>query len=348
MGNPVGSHSTPPEILRQLQSLIPSHTKPDGKPNVRRLAEAMGCERSTVLRYLRRLDDEPAKPVEFPSFVTEGDEDEDISEILTRFRKAHERKQKAIEARAWFPIKVNEDKPYGILWFGDPHLGTHCNWPLLERHIAVARQDGVYSGNIGDTTDNWPWTGRLARLWAEADISHKTEKRLATWFMMEAGIKWLLWLGGNHDEWNGGTEFYKMLGAHQIPVIDWRAQFTLVHKSGTETRMDAAHGRKGSSIYNPTHGTLRDAKFGEEAAVWITGHIHSYGLFHIEFPEKKTVAWLAQIAGYKMGDRYALVNGFAQSNHGAAVLSIVNPETGKVQCFGDPEEGAEFLRWLRR
>jgi hypothetical protein len=30
------------------------------------------------------------------------------------------------------------------------------------------------------------------------------------------------------------------------------------------------------------------------------------------------------------------------------VLSIVNPETGKVQCFGDPEEGAEFLKWLRR
>src|SRR5687768_10304434 len=166
--------------------------------------------------------------------------------------------------------------------------------------------------------------------------------------MMEAGVSWLLWLGGNHDEWNGGTEFYKMLGAHHIPVIDWRAQFTLVHKNGSQTRIDAAHGRKGSSIYNPTHGTLRDAKFGEEAAAWITGHIHSYGLFHIEFPEKKTVAWLAQVAGYKMGDRYALVNGFAQANHGAAVLSIVNPETGKVQCFGDPVEGAEFLKWLRR
>jgi hypothetical protein len=337
MGNPVGANSTPPEILRQLRQLIPHHLKPDGTPNVKRLAIVMGAARSTVMDYLRKIDAEdmagpPKTPLEFPA----------------RFRKAHERKQKAIEARAWFPIRVNEDKPYGILWFGDPHLGTHCNWPLLERHIAVARQDGVYSGNIGDTTDNWPWTGRLARLWAEADISHKTEKRLATWFMMEAGIRWLLWLGGNHDEWNGGTEFYKMLGAHQIPVIDWRAQFTLTHRNGTETRMDAAHGRKGTSIYNPTHGTLRDAKFGEEAAVWITGHIHSYGLFHIEFPEKKTVAWLAQIAGYKMGDRYALVNGFAQSNHGAAVLSIVNPETGKVQCFGDPEEGAEFLKWLRR
>lgn len=313
-------------------------------------AAALGLARSSFQGRLSRAASLGIKEekIEFPAFVMEGDEDEPIDDLLARFRKDHERKQKAIQERNWFPIKVKEDKPYGILWFGDPHLGPHCNWTLLERHVAIARQDGVYGGNIGDTTDNWPWTGRMARLWAENDISHKTEKRLATWFMMEAGIKWLLWLGGNHDEWNGGTEFYKMLGANHIPVIDWRAQFTLSHKNGSQARVDAAHGRKGTSIYNPTHGTLRDAKFGEEASLFVTGHIHSYGLFHIEFPEKKTTTWLAQISGYKMGDRYALVNGFAQSNSGAAVLSIVDPVTGKVQCFEDVEEGAEYLAWKRR
>lgn len=290
---------------------------------------------------------EKDEAIELPDFI-HGDEEEPIDELLARFRKAHERKQKAIDARAWFPLKVKEDKPYGILWFGDPHLGPHCNWALLESHIAIARQPGVYGGNIGDTTDNWPWTGRLARLWAENDISHKTEKRLGTWFMMEAGIKWLLWLGGNHDEWNGGTEFYKMLGASQVPVIDWRAQFTLCHKNGSQTRIDAAHGRKGSSIYNPAHGTLRDAKFGEEAALFVTGHIHSFGLFDIEFPEKKTQTWLAQISGYKMGDRHALVNGYAQANRGAAVLSVVDPASGKIQCFADVEEGADYLAFKRR
>lgn len=296
---------------------------------------------------LRNIALEKEEAIELPTFLA-GGEDEPIDEILSRFRKAHERKQKAIERQTWFPIKVKEDKPYGILWFGDPHLGTNCNWALLEQHIAIARQPGVYGGNIGDTTDNWPWTGRLARLWSEADISHKTEKRVATWFMMEAGIKWLLWLGGNHDEWNGGTEFYKMLGATQVPVIDWRAQFTLCHKNGSQTRVDAAHGRKGSSIYNPTHGTLRDAKFGEMAALWVTGHIHSYGLFDIEFPEKKTNAWLAQISGYKIGDRHALVNGYAQSNRGAAMLSVIDPVTAKVQCFGDVEEGADYLAFRRK
>lgn len=315
-------------------------------------AKALGLPASTLKSQFaaaerRSIHVEKDEAVEFPAFV-HGDEEEPIDDILDRFRKAHDRKQKAIEARSWFPIKIKDEKPYGILWFGDPHLGVHCDWKTLESHIAIARHPGVYGGNIGDTSDNWPWTGRLARLWAEADISSKTERRLATWFMMEAGIKWLLWLGGNHDEWNGGTEFYKLLGASQIPVIDWRAQFTLCHKNGSETRVDAAHGRKGSSIYNPTHGTLRDAKFGQDAALFVTGHIHSFGLFDIEFPEKKSNAWLAQISGYKMGDRHALVNGFAQSNRGAAVLSVIFPDTGKVQCFADVEQGADYLKWLRR
>lgn len=187
----------------------------------------------------------------------------------------------------------------------------------------------------------------MARLWAEAEISSPTEKRLASWFMFEAGISWMVWLLGNHDEWNGGSEFYKMLGAHQIPVLDWRAQFRLVHAK-TENRIDAAHGRKGSSIYNPTHGTLREAKFGEEADLFITGHTHNYGLFDIEFAERNHRTWLAQISGYKIGDLYEKKGGFAQSRHGCSMLSVHDPDTGRIQCFGDAEEGAEFLKWKRR
>lgn len=318
-------------------------------------AKALGLPSTTFRDRLKIANERlkagglAAKPtVEMPRFVLEGDEDEPIGEILGRMKKAQDIERRKAEARNWFPIKVNEDKPYGIIWFGDPHLGVATNWALLEKHIAIANQDGIYGGNIGDTTDNFPWTGRLAKIWAEKDISSQTERRLATWFMMEAGIRWLVFLLGNHDSWNGGTEFYKMIGAHNVPVIDWRARFTLVHKNGSQTRIDAAHGRKGNSIYNPTHGTLRDAKFGEEAALWVTGHIHSYGLFDIEFPEKKQRTWLAQISGYKTNDHFAFVNGFAQSQHGSAVLSIIDPETGKVQCFGDVEEGAEYLKWLRR
>lgn len=332
------------DLAREAVEAVRLHGSQGKAAEVLKIGRSTLQNRISHARQRGLMDD---GKVEFPTFVTDGDDELTDEEIIARFRKSHERKQKAIEARTWFPIKVNEDKPYGFLVFGDPHLGSG-NFPLLERHLEIARQDGVYGGNIGDTTDNWPWTGKLARMWAEADYSNKTEKQAAEWLMFRAGVRWLVWLLGNHDEWNGGTEFYKRLGAFQVPVIDWRAQFTLVHKNGSQTRIDAAHGRKGTSIYNPTHGTLRDAKFGEHADLYVTGHIHSYGLFDIEFPEKKTRTWLAQISGYKFADHWALTKGFAPANHGAAVLAVIDPATGKVQCFGDPIEGAEFLKWKRR
>ncbi len=325
----------------------------DGTTNQMKAAQKAGISRATMQSFMNNeaagMYAQAPSMIELPKFAIEGDDEEPIEDLLKRFQKQHHRQKKAAEARTWFEVKVNETKPYAILWFGDPHLGPHCDWDLLHRDVVICQQEGVYAGNIGDTTDNWPWSGRMARLWAENDISNKTERRLSTWFMAEAGIKWLVWIGGNHDEWNGGLEFYKMLGgAAEIPVLDWRAKFQLVHKNGTRIRIDAAHGRKGTSIYNPVHGTLRDAKFGEDADLFVTGHIHSYGLFDIEYAERGRRTWLAQISGYKTHDRYAMVNGFAQSNHGASMMSVINPHTGKIQCFGDADQGADYLRFLRR
>lgn len=312
-------------------------------------AKALGMATSTFTDWYRAAEAKAREgQIEMPKFVLEGDDDEPIESIIARQVKAFERKQKAAAARKWFPIKVNETRPYAVLWFGDPHIDNGgCNWPLLQRHIDLCKHDGIYGGNIGDTTDNWPWTGRLAKLWAESEVSSKNAKRLAEWFMFDSGVKWLLWIIGNHDEWNGGAEFYKRLGARHVPVLDWRAQFSLQHRNGSQTRIDAAHGRKGNSLYNPSHGTLRDAKFGEDADLFVTGHIHSFKLDHYEMPERNKTTWLAQVRGYKFHDHYAMVNGFAEYQNGAAILSVINPETGAVQCFADPEEGAEYLAWKR-
>lgn len=327
------------EIIRVLRE----------EPTAAHAARRLGIRTCTVQQIARDLREAKDKPVTLPKFVLEGDDSEDIDELIARRRKAFERKAKAAEARRWFEIGMKETKPYGVLWFGDPHLDNEgCNWPLLERHLAVARQPGVYGANVGDTTDNWPWTGRLAKLWADADISDKSAKKLAEWFMFDAGVRWLVWLVGNHDAWNGGGDFYRRMGAHAVPVIDWRAQFVLSHPTGIFTRVDAAHGRKGSSIYNPSHGSIRAAKFGETADLFVTGHIHSFGLTHYEDADRRHTSWLAQVRGYKFDDGFAWVNGFAEYQHGAAILSVIDPQTGKITCFADPEEGAEWLTWKRR
>ena len=79
----------------------------------------------------------------------------------------------------------------------------------------------------------------------------------------------------------------------------------------------------------------------------MTGHSHTYNLTHFEDAERKQTSWLAQVRGYKFGDHYATVNGFPEYQHGAAVLSIVDPRTGSLHCYEDVEFGADVLAFLR-
>lgn len=126
------------------------------------------------------------------------DDDLPIEEIIAQMEKRYTKRAEAHRARVWFPIKVNIEGPVGVLWYGDPHLDDNgCNWPLLKRHIEVAKQPGVFGANIGDSTNNW--SGRLARLFADQETSQATARKLARWFLLDSGIQWLLWLMGNHD-----------------------------------------------------------------------------------------------------------------------------------------------------
>src|SRR5690606_4195674 len=202
--------------------------------------------------------------------------------------------------------------------------------------------------NIGDTTNNW--VGRLERLYANQEASRHTGKRLAEWFMFDSGASWLCWVLGNHDAWNDGVDFYTRLAQRRIPVIDWKAQFKLVHSNGTEARVDASHGRKGSSIWNNLHGTLRDAKLGDMADVYLTGHTHNYALEHLEIPERRHSCWLVQLRGYKWMDTHALYNGFPEHQLGSAVFMVVDPRPDartKIMCFEDVEAGYRYMEMLR-
>lgn len=350
MANIGGTNAIDPEKFAIFQELAKEHLNGAGGPNLSRISKIMNVPRTTLQRWSMKLGaSEKEAAIEMPAFL-EVDEDEPIEEIIARKRKGFERKYAANLARQWFEIKVKETKPYGVLMFGDPHLDDDgCNIPLLERHLEIARQPGVYSLNIGDTSNNW--VGRLERLYANQETSRNTGRRLVDWFMWDSGATWLCWVAGNHDAWNEGIDFLSRLAQRKIPVIDWRAQFALVHPNGEHRRFDASHGRKGSSIWNNLHATLRAAKLGEAADVYATGHTHNFGLEHLEIPEQRRSCWLVQLRGYKFFDSHALHNGFAESQMGSAVMAIVDPRADartRVQCFEDVELGADYLAFLRK
>jgi hypothetical protein len=275
-----------------------------------------------------------------------------IEEIIDMQARRFERRMEHSNAKRWRKFAVPIDGPYALMLVGDPHVDDNgCNWPLLRAHCELAANtEGVYAVNIGDSTNNW--TGRLARLWAEQDTSSSTARRMADWLLNTSGMPWFLWLHGNHDMWDGpvGASWFEAKKPHFVSMEDWQAKVTLVSPNGHELRLWAAHNFKGNSIWNNMHGLERAAQMQDWAHLYVAGHHHDVGLRQGENPHRNFCYWLARARGYKFIDHYSELHGFGHHQHGASVLAVIDPAADKpnaVQCFLDPFEGVEFLKWKR-
>lgn len=307
------------------------------KESSKRTAAQLGVSESTIHRHLvearaRGLAIDPLPGVEFPVF---DDDDVPVEQIIDHM---HRRTDKAIARQTqekWFEIKVNSNEPMAIAWVGDPHLGVGCNWSLLKRDIETMKTTpGMYAANLGDTVDNW--SRRLVHIWAEKDISKKTEQKLAKWFLKDSGVPWMLWCEGNHDVMDGEFATYlKTINASVIPMIEWRAQFKLVFPNGRECLIDASHDHKGHSMWSEMHGQMRVAKGSEAAHIIVAGHRHTWGTSQVEI-DSGMVCNLLRARGYKWIDDFRIRHQFNHQNAGATVVSIIDPQAQSEEEFVMP------------
>ena len=290
-----------------------------------------------------------------PSFAHVPDDDLPPEQLISIMAERQQRMRAAAAARRWREIRIEQTRPFGIVWFTDVHLGDNgTDYAALMADLETAAgTPHVYSAFIGDASNNWPTDGRLAKKWADQETSARTERRLVEWFMRDAGQRWLFWVLGNHDAWANGAEILHRMNIEMIPMEDWRAKFRLVLQTGREVRIDAAHDFKGNSQWNSLQGLVKEAKWGEEAHLYIAGHRHTAAIHQEEIAERSThhKPWLVRARGYKMMDEYAHRHQFAEQQSGKAVITIIDPQHDGpnpiTHVFDDIQRGAEFLTWLR-
>lgn len=258
-------------------------------------------------------------------------------------RIAHKR------AQAWQRVTLPVHGPYGLCFFGDPHLDDpYCDLGLIEEHASICRETaGLFGVNGGDSLNNW--IGNLKKLYADQSVTADEGWELADWFMNGLGVRWALWLLGNHDVWETGFRIFERMNVQRILMRDWDAKVVLQSPDG-ECRLWARHDFKGSSIYNELHGLRRAATFSANADIYAAFHRHTWGTASGEGEDGKRFC-LVRAKGYKEQDSYALKNGFTEQIGGQSVVTVIQPRRGLaplVHAFDDVATGADFLTFLRR
>tara|TARA_E500000318_G_scaffold53230_1_gene49555 strand:+ start:437 stop:1426 length:990 start_codon:yes stop_codon:yes gene_type:complete len=308
--------------------------------SVRAAARATGIPRTTLRHRLKKKDSsyqvEELPPSDLP-----------VEHIVDHLHSRFKQKKANKESKKWIKIKMESNQPIGLLWFGDPHIDdSHCDWDALRDHLDVVNSsDSIYGCSLGDYSNNW--VGRLGRLYGEQETSAKTAWKLVEWFVNEMNP--MILIGGNHDMWSGAGDPLNWIAQPHTVLEDWEARIQLDFPNGRFCRIHAAHDMPGHSQFNALHAQGKMAKLKGSADLYISGHRHNWGLSHIELVEQEKTAWLARARGYKYFDNYAFVKGFEQQKFGQSIMQVIDPqnksEVSWNQCFADPHEGADYLRF---
>lgn len=335
---------------------------------VTEVAEEMGIRTRNVYKMRARLREARDADKDALEFSPVPFADIPIHELWKHREKQYERKDAHEKAHKLLDVKVNIAGAIGIWHCGDPHVDDDgADVKLLREHCHLVRDtEGMFGANVGDTTN--AWTGRLARLYAEQGTSEQQAWLMAEYFLHfcpDADISdltsderkkllsnWLYLIGGNHDLWRGaGDPINWMTRLAATPYTPSQIRLNLIFPGGRECRINARHDFKGTSQWNPAHGSMKASQMGFHDHILVNGHKHKSGYGLIKDPARGTISHCIQVASYKIHDRFAREKGFPDQHISPSVVTIIDPdasEAGFVTVFHDVEQAVDFLNWKRK
>jgi len=338
---------TPPLTFDDYHAAMAKLAEFDG--NQTRAAAALNLSRAGFQNRIKRgaaMFDGPTPavvPAELPQPDLPFEERLEMNIRRNAQRIAH------AQAQSWQEVRIPISGPYGICWFGDPHMDDpFCDLALLREHgEIVARTPGLYGANGGDSINNW--VGRLEKLHAFQNVTQPEAWEHVDWLMNKLGIRWLLWLLGNHDVWNYGYDIFTRANPQKVLMRDWDAKLQLRSPCGGVCRVWARHDFKGTSIYNELHGLKRAAMMDEQSDIYLGFHQHTWATGQGELAAGHEYT-LVRARGYKMVDDYALKKQFVQQKRGQSIVTVIEPRTDgapEIHLFKNVQRGADFLTHLR-
>lgn len=242
----------------------------------------------------------------------------------------------------------------GLVFMADLHLGNAgVDYARIDREIdLILDTPGMYVVTVGDLIDNFI-IGRLMQLrMNESPMVVQKEWVLVRRVMRRLAPRLIACVSGNHDNWTyvlSGVDYFqevtKQIQPHVLYAKDELR--SIVRVGDHEFRLRARHKWRGFSMYNPTHGTERGAKFDDYPFhIGVAAHTHAGG-YSRDFNVHGENATAILCGTYKRKDSYAIVEGFSRPNRSTAVTAIIDDEGG-LMGVNNLRMARNYLRGLHR
>ncbi len=329
------------------------------KSAIQHVALILDLNHATIKQRLQRAEELYGLTVDEILRARKLPEDDDLGDGLATLDKHKDANAEYIASsrKKWLRRIPMPLAPFGVAVFGDMHADNKgCDLEQLKTDLYACQASGVRCINIGDTLDNFHWTGKLAPKQAANRMSDEEGLSVARWIIRDSGCIFDAHILGNHDAWAGGPyahlfQEWARQAYHASKFYDWIVGLTYAWPGG-EYRLLAAHDFRGSSYINPLHSLFRRAREDGTFDGYVAGHRHNAadGSFENGFRGKRYD--YARVGAYKKWDNYAHRGGFDQQAEGSSCMFVINPLAdnlaGRCRVMPSIAEGLEFLEMKKR
>ena len=268
-------------------------------------ARELGVSESTVRRAVQSMRSQAASEKLSGIGYDLARDDESPKDAWDGHADTFERTFSSYTKSHWAEIK-RPSGPFSIFHSTDQHVDDNATpLRLIEADIKAAHEMGSVMVHGGDLLNNWPMAGKLAKEWAKQECTAPRALLRAQHYISLFDPD--VWINGNHEEMNPYLESLIDQWLPEKTIRDhWTARVVISPEGGEPIRLVVSHKlQKGSSWFHPSHGAIREGLEGEEADVYLEGHLHVSGVMYRTLPERQHSFVAVSSAGYKMLDRYA-------------------------------------------
>lgn len=325
----------------------------ENSENKTKIAKELGISRSKLYRLMKEKEKEKQKNHGFNLEKDIPEEEKSIEEIKEHRSTEFKKKKSYGDFIKLIKINLDTDRPFGICFHGDTHLdnpGADIDSCYYNRDL-INKTDGAYQIHVGDASDNWPTSGRLAKLSQKQTITAtESMKLIEDW--ISGSKKMLAISGGNHEQMKDVDWLGMICKKYNILYITDEVRLKLKIKDSLSWKITVRHKFPGTSMWHKVHGQKRYTIMGIRDHLVVGGHIHTSDLGVFIDPETGRICQQIQVGSYKIFDDYKRQEFPLSRQISPIAFAVFNknlPDTNgdAIKVFWNLKEGIEYLNFLR-